>query len=83
MGGEVGFVIQRNSGKRRARSASDAPNCSHRRFDFLKVAVARVWRVRGAPRSTFSMFFVVTFNDDGKRFVEVNGVNAAALYVSR
>ena len=33
------------------------------RFGFLKVAVARVWRVRGAPRSTFSRFFVVMFKD--------------------
>ena len=46
-----------NSGKRRSRSASDAPNCSHRRSDFFKVPVARIWRFRGAPRSTFSIVF--------------------------
>ena len=48
-----------NSGKRRSRSASDAPNCSHRRSDIFKVPVARIWRFRGAPRSTFSIIFDV------------------------
>ena len=51
-----------NSGKRRSRSASDAPNCSHRRSDFFKVPVARIWRFRGLIGSTFSMFLVLIFH---------------------
>ena len=45
MGGQDSFDFNNNRGKRNTRSASDAPNCNHRRFDFLNVVVARVWRV--------------------------------------
>ena len=43
-----------NSGKRRTRSTSEAPNASHRHFEKIRTSVAAVWRVRGAPGSTFS-----------------------------
>ena len=62
-GSQDSFEVKQNSRKRRARSASDAPNCSHRRFDFFKVPVARIWRVRGVIGSTFSTFLVVIFHD--------------------
>ena len=60
-GSQDSFQLQQNNGKRRAGSASDAPNCSHRRFDLFKVPVARIWRVRGVIGSTFSTFLVVFF----------------------
>ena len=43
-----------NNGKHRTRSASEAPNASHRHFEQIETSVAAVWRVRGAPGSTLS-----------------------------
>ena len=61
-GSQDSFEVQQNSGKRRASDASDAPNCSHRRFDFFKVPVARIWRFRGLIGSTFSTFLALIFH---------------------
>ena len=51
--GRVGGT--QNSGKRRAKRTSDAPNASHRRFVFLEVPVARIWLFRSAFGSAFSI----------------------------
>ena len=48
-----------NNGKRRTRSTSEAPNASHRHFEKIRTSVAAVWRVRGAPGSTFSIILII------------------------